>query len=386
LNQHAPTTLPYWRLSGFYLIYFASLGALMPYWGIYLQSQDFSPRQIGELMAVIMLTKVIAPNLWGWLADRSGQRMRIVRLASLLSWLAFAGVLVSSDYWWLVAVMAVFSFFWNASLPQFEATTMNYLGEQHHRYSLIRLWGSLGFIIAVVALGESLDHYSTQLIPIVLLLMFAGIWLASLTVPEAPPHQVSHVTLPLRRLLRSRPVVALLGVSLLLQLSHGPYYAFFSIYLEQYDYTLGSIGQLWAIGVLAEVVLFLFIGRLIPRYGARRLWTIALLLTAIRWMLTALYPEHLWLMIASQTLHAASFGVSHAVAIHLVHRFFTGPHQGRGQALYSSISFGAGGAIGSFSAGWLWSSPGAGQLTYTLAAMAALVAAGWAWLGLRDID
>ena len=381
-----PPALPYWRLSGFYLVYFASLGALMPYWGIYLQAQGFGPRQIGELMAVIMLTKVVAPNLWGWLADRSGRRMGIVRLASLLSWLAFAGVLVSSGYWWLMAVMAAFSFFWNASLPQFEATTMNYLGERHHRYSLIRLWGSLGFIVAVAATGELLDRYPTDLLPPLLLLLFATIWLVSLTVPEAPPHHINHAALPLRRLLRRPPVIALLGVSFLLQFSHGPYYAFFSIYLEQHGYPLGSIGQLWAVGVVAEVLLFLLVGRLLRRYGARLLWSVALLLTALRWSLTALYPEYQWLMIAVQCLHAASFGVSHAVAIHLVHRFFTGPHQGRGQAIYSSVSFGAGGALGSFTAGWLWAIPGGDSLTYAVAAVAALVAAVWAWLGLRDID
>ena len=382
-----PTTtpLPYWRLSGFYLVYFASLGALIPYWGIYLQSQGFSPLQIGQLMAVIMLTKVVAPNLWGWLADRSGRRMGIVRLASWLSALAFAGVFVGDEYWWLVLVMAVFSFFWNASLPQFEATTMNYLGENHHRYSLIRLWGSLGFVVAVAALGELLDQHSTELVPMVVLALFVAIGLTSLTVPEAPPHRVADAELPLRRLLRQPAVVALLGVSFLLQLSHGPYYAFFSIYLQEYGYSRSSIGQLWAMGVVAEVLLFLVMAPLLRRYSARLLWTIALLLTTLRWLLTAFYPEHLWLMLATQTLHAASFGVSHAIAIHLVHRFFTGPHQGRGQALYSSISFGVGGALGSFASGWLWTLPGGGNLTYVLAAAAALIAAGWAWIGLRDV-
>ncbi|HAO26324.1 MAG TPA: MFS transporter, partial [Methylophaga sp.] len=60
--------LPYWRLSGFYLFYFATLGILVPYWGLYLQWEGFSARQIGELTAILLATRIIAPNVWGWIA------------------------------------------------------------------------------------------------------------------------------------------------------------------------------------------------------------------------------------------------------------------------------------------------------------------------------
>ncbi|MDH3934930.1 MAG: MFS transporter, partial [Gammaproteobacteria bacterium] len=148
----------YWRLSGFYLFYFASLGALLPYWSLYLKSLDFSITEIGQLMAILMATKIVAPNVWGWIADHTGQRMAIIRVASLLSIITFAGVLVSDAFWWLVLVLVLFSFFWNATLPQFEATTMSHLGGEMHRYSGIRLWGSVGFIVAVAGLGVLLGY------------------------------------------------------------------------------------------------------------------------------------------------------------------------------------------------------------------------------------
>jgi len=105
----------YWRLSAFYLLYFASLGALVPYWSVYLQARGFSAAQIGELMALLMATKIVAPNLWGWLADHSGRRMAVIRSASLLSLLTFLGVFWVGGYWGMALVMAAFSFFWNAS-------------------------------------------------------------------------------------------------------------------------------------------------------------------------------------------------------------------------------------------------------------------------------
>ncbi|HHJ14749.1 MAG TPA: MFS transporter [Gammaproteobacteria bacterium] len=372
----------YWRLSGFYFFYFASLGALIPYWGLYLKAQGFDAVQIGELVAIILATKIIAPNVWGWIADHSGQRMRIVRGASLAGALAFAGVFVSHDYAWLALVMAVFSFFWNASLPQFEATTLNHLGRNTHRYSSIRLWGSIGFIVAVVGLGRLFDRVGTGNLPWILTLLFGAIWLASLRVPEqAAGHRpLDHE--PILRVLRRPAVSSLLAVCFLIQASHGPYYTFYSLYMTGHGYSETSVGQLWALGVLAEIGVFLRMHRWLPHFGAPRLLLAAALLTALRWVLLAgMVDEPAW-MLVTQLLHAASFGVYHAVAIHLVHRLFTGRHQGRGQALYSSLSFGAGGAVGSLLAGYAWEAVGA-QVMYAGAAVTALLAAALVWHSAR---
>ena len=116
--------MPYWRLSGFYFFYFATVGALVPYWGLYLQSIGFTPLDIGLLMSLLTISRVVAPNIWGWIADRRGHRMAVVRLAGFLAVAAFTGVFFGSGFWWLAAVMLMFSFFWNASLPMLEAETL----------------------------------------------------------------------------------------------------------------------------------------------------------------------------------------------------------------------------------------------------------------------
>ena len=377
--------VPYWRLSGFYFFYFASIGALIPYWSLYLKSLGFDARAIGTLMALIMATKIISPNIWGWVADHTGYRMRIVRIGCLLGAVAFAGVFLVEDYWWLAVVMMVFSFFWNATLPQFEATTLNHLGRDSHRYSGIRLWGSIGFIVAVAALGPVLDTLGVGILPIVLILLFGGIWLASLVVPESASAHLPLDHEPLRKVLMRPEVVALLVVCFLLQASHGPYYTFYTIYMEEQGYSRSLIGQLWALGVIAEVGVFLVMYRLVPRFGLRRLLLASLLLTALRWVLIGEFPDEMAVVLLAQGLHAASFGIYHAVAIQLIHRYFTGRHQGKGQALYSSLSFGAGGAAGSFLAGLAWASLGP-QTTYLLAALAALLAfvIAWRWIHPRD--
>lgn len=364
--------MPYWRLSGFYFFYFAVLGALMPYWSLFLQHRGFDAVAIGELMAILMATKIIAPNIWGWLGDHLGHRMLIVRLASILSALAFIGMFWATGFWAIALVMVVYSFFWNASLPQFEAVTFNYLRERVERYSQIRVWGSVGFMAIVVLLGMLIDWSSPEIVLPAVLFLFASIWVSSYTVkdPDPEPHPPQQDSL--LKVLGKPAIILFLLIIFIMQMSHGPYYAFFSIHMENYGYSKTLIGQLWALGVLAEVVLFAVMHRMLERWSAGLLLAISLLLAAIRWLMTAYLPDALFWLLIAQLLHAATFGVFHAAAIHLVHHYFHGRLQGQGQALYASVSFGAGGAIGSLASGYLWEPLGA-ELTFVLAAGIALL-------------
>ena len=137
------------------------------------------------------------------------------------------------------------------------------------------------------------------------------------------------------------------------------------------------------LGVIAEIGVFLLMPKLLPRYGARRLLLYAVGLTALRWLLTAGFAHNLLLITLAQALHAASFGLHHAVMIYLFHTLFTGAHQGRGQGLYSSISFGAGGALGSLVSGYLWHGIGP-EFMYLLAAIAALAGTFVVYLGIPE--
>lgn len=373
----------YARLSGFYLFYFATLGVLLPYWGLYLQALGFSPARIGELTAIPQITKLIAPTLWGWLADRSGRRMRMVRWACLATLLSFSGVYVAGNsYLGLALAGLVFSFFWNAALPQFEAVTLNHLGAQVHHYSRVRLWGSVGFVIAAVSSGYLVRDWGISVAPALMLGLFAALWLNSLLAPDCAAALQTQPAPPLTQVLRRPAVIAFFTACFLNQAAHGPYYGFFSLYLENSGYSRELIGWLWGLGVTVEVAMFVWMHRLLPRFGPRRLMLAALALAALRWLLIGHFAHQLPILLFAQTLHAFSFGVFHAASIHLIHQFFLGSLQGRGQALYSSLSFGVGNAAGSLAAGYLWQGLGPAAMFDLAAALGVL---GWwiAWRGLR---
>ncbi len=368
-------SVPYWRLSGFYFFYFALLGATAPFLGLYFEHLGFSPARIGELIAIPMLMRCLAPNLWGWLGDVTGRRLQIVRLGALCTLLSFALIFFDKSFAWLALVMALHAFFWHAVLPQFEVITLAHLHEQAARYSRIRLWGSIGFIGTVVGLGQSFQYLSLDLYPLAVVAVMVGIVAGSLWVPNAQPRQRPEAQGQGGFLaqLRRPGVLAFYGCVALMQLSHGPYYTFLSIHLEALGYARGTIGLMWALGVVAEVLLFLAMARLLERFSLRRVLVASFLIAALRWLLLGSLADHLAVLLLAQVMHAATFGSFHAAAIHFVQRSFGHRQQGQGQALYASLS-GIGGALGALYAGYSWNSLGPGW-TFAIASLAALAAA-----------
>jgi PPP family 3-phenylpropionic acid transporter len=376
-------SLPYWRLSGFYFLFFLTLGAFMPYWSPYLKSLGMSAEEIGILSAIIVFNKIFSSFIWGWIVDHTGKRIQMIRMTSLLSVVSFVFVLLYQDFWSLFIILFIFSIFWSAALPQIEAITLSHLGERSDSYTKVRLWGSVGFIISVVLLGKLFEYKPIIcLVPIVIFSMIL-VWLNSLSIPEIKTKAHEPAKNSFKSVLLKPHIISLLVICFLVQAGHGPYYTFFSIYLEEHNYSSTFIGTAWAIAVVAEVLVYMFIHKAISHFQLRSLMILTLILGTIRWFFTAYFVDNLLILICTQCLHAATFGVYHAVAIQYIHREFKGEHQGRGQALYSSVSFGAGLALGTLVSGYLWENLGSMQI-FLFSALMSTGALVVAFIWLRD--
>jgi PPP family 3-phenylpropionic acid transporter len=348
-------TIPVVRLGSFYFFYFAVLGAMLPYWPLYLESIGLNAGEIAQLAALMMATRVVAPHMWGYLADSSGQRMRIIRSGAGLAALCFAGIFLSQQFFWIAVVVLAYSFFQNAVLPQFEVVTLSCLQGQYERYSHVRAWGSVGFIVAVVALGYLFEFISVATLPWILLASLLAVWVSTWLIKEnsgLQAHEDSAV--PAWTMLKQPVVLAFLTASFLMQASHGPYYTFFSIFLTDLGYSPTTTGIMWAVGVIAEVVLFWRMAALMQRFSLRALYMGSLVLALLRWACMGFIADNIFLLFLAQCLHAASFGSFHAASIEIIRRLFNKGNQGQGQALYSSISYGLGGAFGALIAGYCW--------------------------------
>ena len=373
------------RLGGFYFFYFAFLGVFAPFWPLYLKSVGMSAAQIGTLLALVPLTRVAGPALWGWLADHRGRRAPIVRFTAVVTLLVFAGVFAGSSYAWLFAVMLAMNVFWCGSLPLVEATTMAHLGDRVGGYGRIRAWGSVGFVATVVGGGTLLDLAGVRALPWLILLLLALHAASAFAVPEAPRHGHHDDARGLGEILRRPEVLALFAGCFLMSVAHGPYHTFYSIWLVEHGYSKTGIGMLWAFGVVCEIAVFFLWTRLSARFGPRALLMGAFAIAAVRFLAIGWLPGWQVVIVLAQAAHAATFGVFHGAAVALTHRFFRGRHQSKGQAFYSGIGFGAGGAVGGLASGFLWDHAG-GPWTFSAGALAGVIAClvTWRWLRLPD--
>lgn len=373
--------LPYWRLSGYYFFYFAFIGAFSPYFGLYLQSLQFSAWDIGLLMSQMQLMRLFGPNLWGWLVDHFGRRLAIIRLAAFVSLLGFSAFFWLDRLSGMLLAMAVLAFFWSAALPLVEMLTFDHLRDEGGRYSRIRLWGSIGFIVAVMVTGALLDLVAPVGVLWVCALILCGILGLALVLPEAPASPQQAVVQPIGQIVRQPRVAALMAACFAMSAAHGAFYVFYSIHLDAHGYSKTEVGLLWSLGVLAEIAVFLIMPRLAARYTLRAILLLCFWAAVLRFVVMGWGVESASLMVLVQLLHGLTFGAYHASAIAAVNRWFPGKTQGRGQALYSSLSFGAGGLLGALVAGLTWDSWGAGW-TFSLASLFALggVVLVWAWV------
>ncbi len=370
------------RLSGFYFFYYATVGAFMPYWSPYLEARGFSAAQMGIAYALMGVTRSIMPIAWGWWADSTGRRITTIRWAVVVALALFLCIPFTTTIFAIGFFMLAYSIFWHALLPQFEAVALSHLQAYRGEYSRVRLWGSVGFVAAVLGLGPILDASGILPLPWLVAAMFAAMAVSAWLVPEVPaPAHAGGEPVPVLAVLKRPWVLALLGACLLSQLSFAPYYNFFTLFLDRHGYARGTAGLLWALAVLAEIGLFLVMGRLISAFGARKLMLTVLAATGARWLLTAWLVDSLPLLVLLQLTHALTFGAYHSLAVYYVQQYFPGSMQGRGQAFYNAAAYGVGGSLGSLGSGYLWEhlSP---EAVFVAAGLAALL--GWwiAWRGL----
>ncbi|NNM79544.1 MAG: MFS transporter [Gallionella sp.] len=362
----------HWRIAGFYFFYYAFIGMFAPYWSLYLKSIHFDAVEIAVLLSVQPVMRMLAPNLWGWLADHSGRRLLVVKIAATLSAVCYLGVFFATSFWGMLLVLCLMSFFWSASMPLVEATTLSYLGKHSARYGRIRSWGSIGFIITVVGLGYAFDYIAIAWLLWAGLVCEVGILIFSRQLPHT--ETVAHHTdsQPVKQIVLQRSVLVLFGACFLMSVAHGPYYTFYSIYLVEHGYAKSAVGGLWALGVICEIAVFFIMPWLSNRYGYTRILLVSFACAVARFLMIGWCVDIISVLLIAQILHAATFGAYHAASVGLVHEFFKGRHQSKGQALFGSFTYGAGGMVGGLASGPIWQHYGATVL-YSCSAAAALM-------------
>jgi len=333
--------------------------------------------QIGVLMSLMQIMRIFGPNLWGWVADHTRQRVGVLRTTALAATLAFSGMFFSQTFIHFFLVMVAVNAFTSAQGPLSEALMLSSMRGDLTHYGRLRLWGSVGFIFAVTMGGEMLDWQGIELLPWMAWAMLALVLMASLRMCEAPRSNARQALPSVVAILRRPEVAAFFTSSFLMIAAHASLYVFLSLHLAQLGYSNTMIGLLWSLGVLAEIVFFYFQAPLFRHFGVRTLLLASLLIAVVRFLILGFQAHSLvWLLLA-QILHAATFGTHHSASVMRMQNWFAGPLQASGQALYISISYGLGGTAGGLLMSVFWDrfGPISVFMVAALLALAGVVAA-----------
>ncbi|MEN9374315.1 MAG: hypothetical protein RIR79_1867 [Pseudomonadota bacterium] len=365
--------------------YFAHIGFFNPYLSLWLKDKGISVVDIGFLVAIQAGTRLFAPYIWGAISDRTGERVKLLRIGATVALLSSMGLFWDSPWglgWWAMVLFVMFthtSFMMSTSEAAMAHLVSTDGAFDARRYGRVRLWGSLGFLVTVFAAGAWFEQFGIADFPMWTALSLGMVFIGAWCLPdlkEAPhPHEERPLVWPVLRI----PAVRWLFASIFFHvLAHMGLYVFFSLYLDALGYSKTVIGVLWALSVVAEIAWFFTQSRWLPLLSLRSWLVLCGAVTVLRMGLTAGLATVLPLLIVAQLLHAITFATHHSVCIALLTQHFPGRLRGRGQALYTVIGYGFSGVLGSLGGGWISEHYGLASV-FTAAAAIGLIAVAFSW-------
>ena len=312
---------------------------------------------IGLMGSMQSLSRIIAPYLWGWLSDHTGQRVMLLRASAALALLGSMGMSFH-ELPWLVGML--FFMFLNTSgmMPMTEAALSHWVSVggvfDTHKYGRVRLFGSLGFLLTVCFAGAWFERHGMGDFPLCTTLTLLALNLSVWALPNA--REGVHVQGP------QNSVVAELfkahnawffATMFFHVLSHMCIYFYLSLYLDHLGYSKTMIGLLWGVGVVVEIAAFYTQSRWIHRLTLSQWLMLCCACMVLRMGMTSFCSQWLVVLFLAQALHGVTFAVQHTASISWLSIYFSGRLRGRGQALYSIVGYGISGVLGSVGGAWL---------------------------------
>lgn len=357
----------------FFFCYYSFVGVFPPYVTLFFAHRGIGAVEIGVLMSLMQAMRIIGPNLWGWLADVSQKRSRVLQFTAISAFTAFLFLSLGMTFFQFAIIMIVINLFTSAQGPLSDAIMLSEMRGNLTRYGQLRLWGSVGYIVMTSAVGFFLDRFGIEWMPWIGAMILVLVFAVSLRIKDTPSEHLHREKPSIVAVLRRREVLAFMISACFMLAAHAALYAFFSLYLARLGYSSVTIGLMWAFGATAEIVFFIYQSFIFNRFGLKNVMLVSLFLAVVRFFLIAVAAESLLVLLVAQLLHAATFGAHHSASIITMQRWFTGPLQARGQAAFISASYGIGGTVGGLFLSLVWGTMGP-EAVYLFAAGFALLA------------
>ena len=365
------------RVSVLFAAIFVVAGTNLPYLPVWLDWRGLGPREIAVITATPLFIRVLVTPAIAFAADRAGDHRRFLIVLSWFGLAALVALSQSSTFWPILICTVAFALAWTTIMPLTETVALSGVKGAGLDYGRMRMWGSLSFIAASLGGGWAVGHYGAA--SAIWLVVGGGVLTTLAAHALAQPiglGRLKAATSPPRLqltdamdLLRSRLFLVFLLAAGAIQAAHAMFYTFGTLHWAGQGISADWCGILWAIGVIAEVAVFVFSGALTRRFGAPELIAIAGLAAVGRWLAMGFDPTLGWL-VPLQVLHGLTFGAAHIGAIHFMAQAVPERQTGTSQALYASVTGGIAMGAAMLISGSLYASF-AGQGYWVMAAIAA---------------
>ncbi len=335
-----------------YFLYFSVMGIFLPYFNLYCYHLKFSGFQIGALSAIRSVGLILFSLGWGALADRFKIRRPIYISCNFISTAIWAFYFYTTDFWAMLVITVFYGIFYSPIISFLEAFTMDVLGTEKKSYGRLRAWGTIAFISTVIVLGRIIDLYSIEVILLLIFAVSIAQAVISTKIPDIQIKEQTSFSVNVKVLLSPRFVVFLFCAFLML-VSHGTYYGFYSIHLENLGYGNTFIGISWALASIAEILVMLKSNSIFKRFSLDNVLVFSFLAAALRWLglFFAVSPAALLLL---QLFHAVTYGTFHVASILYIDSLTPDETKTLGQAVNNATTYGLGLMVGFFINGYLF--------------------------------
>ncbi len=340
-----------------YFIYFCILGVYLPYFNLYCYHLGFSGFEIGILSSVRSVTLVIFALAWGSLADRRRMRRPIYIGCAAVSAALWALFLFNRQFVPMLVVTFFYGMFFSPLISFLEAVTINLLGRESRQYGRIRAWGSLSFVTTVIVVGKLIGGMPADIVIVLILGGSIALSLSAFGIPETTNREKVPLFSSHARFLLSRRALVFFASSLLMLVSHGAYYGFFSIHLENLGYGSTFIGFAWALASIAEILVMIKSEDIFKRFTLENVLMFSFLAAILRWILLS-FADSVTVILLAQLLHAMTYGTFHMASILYMDRLSPERSKTLGQAVNNALTYGVGLMIGFYFSGVLYESRG----------------------------
>jgi len=332
---------------------FLVIGILMPFWPVWLSAKGLNASEIGLVLAAGSVVRVFVSPLIARLCDRLGERKRPIITLSMASFLLFLPFALLDDFISILMLQACFAGLLGPLMPLSDSLSMIGVRKHNIDYGRVRLWGSMSFIVGASGVGFFLKGAEPEMIwTCIAVAIFIAV-LCSLLLPDFRSQPAHKDSAPITQVLTDKTFMIFVMATACIQGSHALYYGFGTLNWLRLGLGKGVIGMLWAEGVIAEVILFVFAANAIRRVGPARLIALGGLACLIRWSLTA-YVDSLLLIAVLQLLHAFTFGAAHLGAIYFIADRMPEDVSATAQTLYALLVSGLGIGLTSYLSGHLY--------------------------------